>query len=138
MRHGLQVLLDLWQPSFVVVKQSSKPKSKRTQRCWANLLNEVCQRRITMRRITEQDIQRAFANGSRVAKYALASMLVRQFPFLAAALPPARKIWKSEDYRMSMFVAVSLALAASGYIRQIPDKNSSAENCQLTDGQQRT
>jgi hypothetical protein len=41
-------------------------------------------------------------------------MLVRQFPFLASTLPPLRKMWQSDDYRMGMFAAAALAVAASG------------------------
>jgi len=51
-----------------------------------------------------------------MTKYAMASMLVRQFPFLAAMLPPKRRIWESEDYRMHIFAAVALALATSSQL----------------------
>jgi hypothetical protein len=37
--------------------------------------------------------------------------LAQRFPELAAKLPPKRKIWQSEDYRMSIFDAASLGVA---------------------------
>jgi hypothetical protein len=49
-----------------------------------------------------------------LTNYAIASTLLEHFPFLAFALPPKRRIWESEDYRMGIFAAVALALAASG------------------------
>jgi hypothetical protein len=47
----------------------------------------------------------------------MAPMLVRQFPFLASTLPPPRKIYQSEDYRMGIFAAAALALAGSNRSR---------------------
>jgi hypothetical protein len=35
----------------------------------------------------------------------------RQFPVLASMLPPKRKIWQTECYRMSMFDAAALGVA---------------------------
>jgi hypothetical protein len=43
-------------------------------------------------------------------KHEMAEMLVKQFPELTPKLPPKRRAWDSEDYRMDMFDAVALAV----------------------------
>jgi hypothetical protein len=35
--------------------------------------------------------------------------VVKRFPVLTQKLPPKRKPWESEDYRMSMFEALAIA-----------------------------
>jgi hypothetical protein len=51
-----------------------------------------------------------FAEGQGT-KHALAEMLAGRFPEeLASRLPPKRRPWMSEDYRMDIFDAVALAL----------------------------
>jgi hypothetical protein len=37
--------------------------------------------------------------------------LAKQFPKLASRLPPKRKIWQSEDYRMGIFDAAAVGVA---------------------------
>ncbi len=40
----------------------------------------------------------------------MARAIAEQFPELVPRVPPVRKPWMSEDYRMSMFDAVGLGL----------------------------
>lgn len=56
----------------------------------------------------------------------MALMLAQKFPFLTAVLPPIRKAWMSEHYRTSMFSAIAIAVAGSGYWRKT--NNSEARN----------
>ncbi|MBZ5722933.1 MAG: hypothetical protein LAO03_21540 [Acidobacteriia bacterium] len=77
-------------------------------------IEKLGHRRISMRCLSRRGIRKAFSNEGRITKYAIASMLIEHFPFLASRLPRKRRIWESEDYRMSMFAAVALVLAASG------------------------
>jgi hypothetical protein len=44
-------------------------------------------------------------------KYEVALALAKQFPALASRLPPKRKIWQSEDYRMGIFDAATVGVA---------------------------
>jgi hypothetical protein len=55
-------------------------------------------------------VNRAFV-GFESNKYEVASALAKQFPALASRLPPKRKIWQSEDYRMGIFDAAALGVA---------------------------
>lgn len=45
-----------------------------------------------------------------VVKADLIPVLIGYFPQLASSAPPERKTWMGEDYRMAIFVALSLAL----------------------------
>jgi len=47
----------------------------------------------------------------KLTKYERAREVVKRFPVLNQRLPPERKPWESEDYRMSMFAAAALATA---------------------------
>ena len=44
-------------------------------------------------------------------KYQIATTIAERLPELAPRLPPFRKPWLSEDYRMSIFDAVSFPVA---------------------------
>ena len=49
---------------------------------------------------------------ARETKHALAVLLAARFPKeLQTRLPPKRRPWMSEDYRMGIFDAVALAVA---------------------------
>ncbi len=71
---------------------------------------QVRNRRIPLRLVTPQDVNRAFI-GFESNKYEVASVLARQFPTLASKLPPKRKCWQSEDYRMGIFDAAAVGVA---------------------------
>jgi hypothetical protein len=84
------------------------------RKLFAGLVAEVRRCRIPVRRVPERAVRSAFSDKNRITKHAMASTLLEHFPFLASVPPPKRRIWESEDYRMSIFAAVALALAASG------------------------
>jgi hypothetical protein len=46
-----------------------------------------------------------------LTKYENARQVAEHFPVLVRSLPPPRKPWEGEDYRMSMFTAATLAIA---------------------------
>jgi len=81
--------------------------------------------RIPARFISRGDVNRAFV-GFESNKYEVASALARQFPDLASRLPPKRKIWQSEDYRMGIFDAA--ALGAAYFVRRRSVKLRLPEN----------
>lgn len=112
MYKALRSLLEVWQPSLVVIKEPTRHRKARMKKLLTGLLAEVRHCRIPIRRISERAIQATFGDGGCMTKYAMASGLLGLFPFLAFMLPPRRRIWESEHYRMSMFAAVALALAA--------------------------
>ena len=60
--------------------------------------------------ISHEEIALAFAAAAE-HKQTLASVIAEQFLALIARLPPRRKCWQSEDYRMSMFDAAAAGMA---------------------------
>ena len=52
-----------------------------------------------------------FGEDRPIRKDEIASLLAERFPVLHWELPPKRKIWESEHYRMSIFDAAALAVS---------------------------
>jgi hypothetical protein len=55
--------------------------------------------------------ERPTDRAEKLTKYDRAQAVVQRFPVLTRKLPPKRKPWESEDYRMSMFAAAAVAMA---------------------------
>jgi hypothetical protein len=103
------VLLDDFTPSAIVVEK----RISRTRKLYAKIaavLREAKKRHIPVRWVTHRMVKRAFAGHDR-NKDEIAAVLGERFPELAARVPPRRKIWMSEDYRMCIFDAAALAVA---------------------------
>ena len=63
--------------------------------------------------LSRERIHRAFAVEGRATKHKIAEMLAARFPEeLTHRLPPRRRPWMSEDYRMDIFGAVALGITA--------------------------
>ena len=57
-------------------------------------------------------MMKAFFADGKGTKHTLAQIIARRFPEeLGHRLPPKRRPWESEDYRMGIFDAVALAYA---------------------------
>jgi len=61
--------------------------------------------------IARAAVSGTFGERRPITKYEIASLLAKCFPVLHWELPPKRKIWDSEDYRMSIFDAAALAVS---------------------------
>src|SRR5438876_2138941 len=98
-------LLDLWRPAALVlhnpVKKSRRPKDGLTE--W--IVAEAKSRRIIVRAPVKSY---ADYQGKILTKYENARRVAEHFPVLTRELPPKRKAWESEHYRMSIFTAASL------------------------------
>ena len=105
---GLRSLMEVWSPSLVAMRQPLRAVPVRTRKLLRDLTDEVTRYGIPVIRISQGP-----ENLHHPTKDVLASSLVRQFPFLAHMLPRKRRIWESEDYRISIFVAIALALAVN-------------------------
>jgi len=102
-------LLDEFTPSAVVIRERTT-RSARKPKLLTIIERQARCRRIPVRFISRRDVSRAFV-GFESNKYEVASALARQFPDLASRLPPKRKIWQSEDYRMGIFDAAAVGVA---------------------------
>jgi hypothetical protein len=102
-------LLDEFTPSAIVIRAREGRTTKKTKML-ATIERLALNRKIPVGFIPRGEVDRAFV-GSESNKYEVASALAKQFPALASRLPPKRKIWQSEDYRMGIFDAAALGVA---------------------------
>ncbi len=107
-------LLHEFQPS-VILLNSKLWKRKETSAQLASILGAIRvegKDRIGVRLISPKQIRQMFPESRN--KDDLASRVAARFPDLAWKLPPRRKLWQREHYRMSIFDAAALALAYYG------------------------
>ncbi len=106
-------LLRLYRPDVIVAERHSGKGSRRCHRV-AQLIAamEALAKRDGVRfcRFSRGDIRKVFASFNATTKHEIAHAIARQLPELAPHLPRYRKPWMSEDYRMAIFDAASLAL----------------------------
>jgi hypothetical protein len=69
------------------------------------------ERGIAVSAVARSAIIRCFSSPDEIAtKYSIAKRLAKAFPELQAKLPPPRKVYESEDERLSLFDALALAV----------------------------
>ena len=106
-------LLRRYAPDVVVLEAYDGKGSHRRPRV-RSLIRSIrglaARKRFRSRAFSRAEIRRAFASVGKATKHPIASEIARRFPELAAHLPEARKFYESEDERMSIFDAASLAL----------------------------
>lgn len=107
------VLMDRYEPSVVVVEDPSPGASRRIARV-RHLITAVIElatrRRARTCCLTRRAIRKHFLEVGVDTKGPIAGAIATRFPELTPHLPPKRKMWMSEDDRMAIFDAASLAL----------------------------
>jgi hypothetical protein len=106
----LSILLDEFKPSAIVIRECETRGNRKKTKILPTIQRQARRRGIPITFITRRDVNRAFV-GFESNKYEVASVLARQFPALASRLPPKRKIWQNEDYRMGIFDAAAVGVA---------------------------
>jgi hypothetical protein len=82
----------------------------KAQAASAVVIKELAQsHRVRLRILSRNKIVGTFSGRSR-NKHEIALAIAERYPELASRLPPKRKPWQSEDYRMKMFDAAALGL----------------------------
>ena len=106
---GIKVarLLDEYAPCVLVLE---RPRTRKHVRIVAAIRKQAKLQRIPIRLVSARAKDEAFS-GSNDNKHQIASALATRFPDLVSVLPPKRKAWQSEDYRMSIFDAAALGTA---------------------------
>ncbi|MBZ5565864.1 MAG: hypothetical protein LAP13_26025 [Acidobacteriia bacterium] len=102
-------LLDDFAPSAIVLEKRES-LAKKAARHIQTVQREAAKRRVPVRWVTRRMVKRIF-DGHERNKDEIAFVLGQRFPELAPKVPPRRKIWQSEDYRMSIFDAAALGVA---------------------------
>jgi len=110
----VEELMFRYEPEVVVLEDTGAEGSRRSPR-----IRELSQRIFAMslaRKVPvawfrrEQIMRFCFGNG-KGTKQEMAQIVAKSFPDeLGTRVPPARRTWKSQDYRIDMFDAVALAL----------------------------
>jgi len=99
-------------PSLIVIETVERSRRGVWAREFTASVEEFCRAgSIEVVKVSRRQVQEEFAATGRT-KYNIAVAVARLFPELEPRLPRKRKAWMSEDERMSIFDAVSLALVA--------------------------
>jgi hypothetical protein len=104
-----------YKPGVLVLQDASAKGSRRSPRI-RNLTKKIIamatSRKMKVALFSSDQVIQAFFIDGKGTKYTIAKILAIRFrEELGPRLPPKRKDWESEDYRMGIFDAVALALA---------------------------
>ena len=103
-----------YQPDVIVLEDHSTKHSRRSARIQAlsrRIIAFAKGRNVAVTVFSREQVRRVFFADGQGTKHALAEILAARFPEeLGCRLPPKRRPWMSEDYRMDIFDAVALAL----------------------------
>lgn len=106
-------LIDFYAPDIVVTENAEDPELRRCERITTLLgdIEDLCDKK-NQKIIcySRQAVTDVFSNFGALKKHEIASKIAVWLPSLAPYLPPPRKPWMSEDYRMAIFDAVALAM----------------------------
>ena len=110
----IAALLEDFQPAVVVAKEP--PSRKKVNRARTRKILELVRHKASLRGIRTRVFRRRaasklFGREGRLTKHKIATALAERFAELRPILPPKRKPWESEDYRMSIFDAAALGVA---------------------------
>jgi hypothetical protein len=108
----LETLTDRYGPALLVVEDLSESRRRgRAARRIELVKTYAASRGIRVVAVTRRIVRSVFAEAG-TTKHEIAVALAVEFPELAGRVPPQRKLWMSEDERMSLFDALSFAVAA--------------------------
>jgi hypothetical protein len=110
----VDALLAQYRPQVLVLEDARRKARRRSQRVDAlfhGTAGLAGRAQVPVRLVGWDRVRRAFAPHGRITKYGISRAVARLLPELAGRLPPYRKPWMSEDYRMAIFDAAALALA---------------------------
>ncbi len=104
-------LIEEYAPDVLLLEDYAGAGSRRAPRI-ERLIDDIAalanEYGIAVERYSRSRIQECFAEYDAVTKYEIATAISGSLPEFPPQLPPERKIWLPEDYRMSIFDAVSL------------------------------
>lgn len=105
-------LIAHYQPGVLVLEDASAKDSRRSLRI-RELTKQIAAaaRGVKVKLYSQEKVRCAYFAEGKGTKHALAEIIASRFPEdLGLQVPPKRKPWDSEDYRMGIFDAVALAL----------------------------
>jgi Holliday junction resolvasome RuvABC endonuclease subunit len=112
---AVRELTERYLPDAIVVEDCAAAESRRGRRARAFTLKALALAKalkLGRCRVRQRAVRLACAGAKEATKEQVALALAGLFPELVPRLPPHRKPWMSEDYRMSIFDAVALGVAS--------------------------
>lgn len=109
----VRALLAFYHPDTLVVRSCASDGKRRSRRIegLVEALGAIArQERCQHKAFRRADIQDCFSRRGARTKREIAQAIARLFPELELRLPPVRRIWMSEDARMSIFDAAALGM----------------------------
>ena len=107
-------IIERYQPDTLVIEDCFQKDSRRSARIRRlNRATETIARSqaIDVFSYSRPQVRQCFEKVGASTKYEIAHAISRLIPALSHRMPPTRKAWMSEDARMSLFDAASLAWA---------------------------
>jgi Holliday junction resolvasome RuvABC endonuclease subunit len=109
----IERIISHYKPNMIVLNDAMTARVPRMRMLKARISRLAKAHKCAVKFYSKEQVSRAFFPDRDATKYEIAELLVNEFPDLAVSLPPRRKLWMSEDYRMSIFDALALALMIS-------------------------
>jgi len=110
-RKRMMELLKLSSPSLIVIRAVRRNKafgSVGVRPILAAISREASARQIPIQFVMTTQMKKIFQRFRAQTKHEIASAVVQLFPELIWKLPPKRKVWQKEHYRMAMFEAIAV------------------------------
>lgn len=107
-----QRLMETFRPAAIVLpmRRVVSVGAGRLQQVVGSIGMAAKQRGIAVHMYSRADIQRHFDLFGARSKDEIARVIAHVLPEFSQHLPPPRKVWMSEDYRMGLFDAIALAM----------------------------
>ncbi len=119
----LKVLIADYKPDVLVIEDIHDRSSRRLRRVRlliGQFARAARRYKVVVRRVTRRAVRQHFgANSWQVTKHHIALALADRFPELRGRLPRVRKLWMTEDERMSIFDALAMAFVVSQQKRDV-------------------
>jgi hypothetical protein len=106
-------LLEAHQPDVLVLedtKGKGARRATRIQRLSQAIDSLATDQDISLHRLSRGDVKGCFERFGAHTHYEIAMAIAKRIPAYERFLPPPRKLWMSEDPRMSIFAAAALAI----------------------------
>ena len=121
-------MMDFYEPEVLVLEDPTGEGSRRgryAKRIIAAAARYADRWGAKVQHYSRGQIRMAFEAEDAFTKEEIAAAIAARFPELHPQLPPHRKIWMSEDHRMAIFDAASLALTALRVRQRVKSKTQS-------------
>lgn len=118
-------LIEQHRPDVLVLEECTGPHSRRGLRVHRllNLIaNHAAGEAIEVHTYTRANVRECFKAVGAVTRYEIAQAIASQIAAFGHRLPPVRKPWMSDDVRMGLFDAASLAMTYYARMEPLSDE----------------